>query len=356
MIAFDVPFIPDARYTAFLRENRQRLSCVHFSLYDPCIPDARVNSGSHPFRELIDGLSELTGVGKYALLNSRFHPQDFYAGGESLSALAGKLERLLDAGVLDGVVFADQYCIQALSDHFPEVAERLEAVPSVNAVIDCFERAASALRYLEFTRFKPPGRLILDRSLNRNAARLSKTSARIRETFPGVKLMLLANEGCLYQCPFKAAHESHIALAAGAFAKDATFAMNADKGCVRYFFTDPGQIFRSPFIRPEDGERYADSADALKLCGRTRGAAVMERIIRAYLEGAYHGNLLDIMDTMECLSERLYVANHDMPEDFTDQTNGCTRVCKTCGYCAGLAARYVRKLTPAPRSAACANP
>jgi len=348
MIALDVPFIPDARYAAFLRENKDRLSSVHFGLYDPATPDARVKTISLPLSALADELAGLAGVRKYALINSRFHPGEYYEGGPGLRALAAKLEFLLEAGLIDGIVFADQYCIQALSDHFPSLASSLEAVPSVNAMIDRFERAASALRYLEFTRFKPPGKLILDRCLNRDAAGLSTTIARIREAYPGITIELLANEGCLYQCPFKPAHESHIALTSGAFARDKTFGLNVGRGCVRYYFNDPAQFFRSPFIRPEDGERYAPCADALKLCGRTRGPEVMTRIVSAYLDGEYHGNLLDLMDAMEGLSGRIHIPNHEIPDDFTDQINGCSRLCGSCGYCQGLAASLVRFLRIEP--------
>jgi collagenase-like PrtC family protease len=348
MMRFDVPFIPDQGYADFLRENLDRLHSVHFSLYSDAILDARFKPRTYDLDDLIDGLSGLSGVRKYALINSRFHPPGLYADAGHLRDLAGRLTRLLDAGALTGVVYADHYYLQALSDLCGDVAEQLEAVPSVNAMIDSFERAASAMRYLDFTRFRRPSKIILDRSLNRDAARLGRTSRRIRESFPGVGITLLANEGCLFQCPFKPAHDAHIALAGMPFGADATFALNREQGCARYFFKDPAQIFRSPFIRPEDAGRYEGVADVLKLCGRTRGARVMRGIAGAYLHGAFRGNLLDLLDTLECLSVRMFVANHELPSDFFEQINGCARTCESCSYCRDLARKHVSLTSPAP--------
>ena len=94
----------------------------------------------------------------------------------------------------------------ALSDAAPDVARALVAVPSVNSRPDSAARAVSLLEYAAATRFKPSNRLVLDRSLNRDTGKLAATTTALRRAYPDLSIGVLANEGCLYACPFKAAH------------------------------------------------------------------------------------------------------------------------------------------------------
>jgi hypothetical protein len=117
---------------------------------------------------------------------------------------------------------------------------------------------------------------------------------------------------------------------------------NRELGCSRYFLGDHAHILRSPFIRPEDVELFEPHADVIKLCGRTRGAGVMQRIARAYLQRSYRGNLLELMDSMEHIAARLYLPNEAIPADFARRVCTCSGACTQCGCCRDLAAALVR--------------
>ena len=331
----DVPFIPDRAYTRFLQTLTGQLVAVHFSLGLAPAHDSRNVLQQPPIDGLNEQLDLLSGPRKYALLNSRFYNPRTYASAESLTAVLAVLEELLAAGNLHGVVFADHYLLQALSRASPAIAAELEAVPSVNAMLDSFDKINAHLELIATTCFRPPGKLVLDRSLNRDLLRLKEISSRCRATYPEIGLSLLANEGCLFQCPFKPAHDAHIALA-NCSAQPSALLLNANLGCIDYLAAHPGQLFKSPFIRPEDTSYYEEYVDTIKLCGRTLGSTFLRRAVAAYADKRYEGNLLDLFDTLDWLAARLSVPNHRIPSDFLAVVAACTKKCADCGYCEEL--------------------
>ena len=213
-------------------------------------------------------------------------------------------------------------------------------------MLDTGAKAVSLYRRIETTGFCPPTRMVLDRCLNRDLAGLQATSTGIRKQLPHMRLLLLANEGCLLHCPFKPAHDSLMALSRmqGGPACDAS--LNRDLGCTRLFHDQPEEIFRSPLIRPEDLGLYDGFVDGFKLCGRTRGARTLTSLLHAYMNGQYVGNLLELADTMECLSHVMFVDNTRIPQTFAATAAGCGLDCDACGLCRGLAEDLVRREQP----------
>lgn len=338
---YAVPFLPDPGYLALLAAHRQRLASVYFRL-GPDVPDGRLPGvGDVSPEAVMEGLAALPGVPRYGLLNSRFYdPATLTRDG--LSDLILLLEGYLAADLLDGIVYGDQYVLVALSDAAPSVASALRAVPSVNFLMDSAERAASLLDYAAATHFRPPRGIVLDRSLNRDSRRLAAVARALRAVYPGMEIGLLANEGCLASCPFKSAHDSHIAMARLISAKVGS-GIKERLGCLRSFLEKPERIFASPFVRPEDAVHLEGVADFLKLGGRTREPAAMQAVVAAYLAGSYQGNLLWLLDTLEVLADRYRIDNAALPDDFFERVDGCSRRCRECGYCAALAETYLRK-------------
>ena len=343
MLLLDIPFLPDPQYTEFLAEFPPALHSVHFSLFLENIPDGRHRPNIAPkLADLAPALAKLPGPKKYALLNSRFHHPRLYGDKAALHKIIKALDTLLAAGTLHGITIVDFYLLQALSDTSPETCAQLEAVPGVNCMLDSFAKVQSCLATIADTGFKPPAKLNLDRSLNRNLPELAEISRQCRRHFPGVKLALLANEGCLDRCPFKLAHDAQIAFANTGLIANETYATNQELGCIRELAAHPAKLFKSPFIRPEDLHHYEEMGDVVKLCGRTLGPAFLQRVVRAYAARRYEGNLLDLMDTMEWLAKRLHVANEELPADFFDRLTNCDRDCRACSYCQGLYRSHAR--------------
>lgn len=348
---FEVPFVPDPAYAALLADNAASIAAVYFRL-GPDTPDGRLPGvGDAAPEELAEGLRGLPDVPRLGLLNAAFHGPDVLSG-DGLRDLVLLLEGYLAAGAITGIVYGDQYLLTALSDEAPDVARELTAYPSINFRLDRFERLAAILEAVADTRFRFPDAVILDRDLNRDTKRLAELSAAIRRVWPEMRIGLLANEGCLYACPFKTAHDAHIALSRLASCP-AGPDVNRDLGCLRTFHEHPERMLASPFLRPEDIGHVEPAADFLKICGRTRPAADLAAIVRAYLDGTFSGNLLWLLDTPEILSGRLWLENGDLPDDFFDRADGCGHRCRECGLCGQLAGTLLHEREPGlPRYAA----
>ena len=329
---FNVPFIPDEKYVTFLAHHAESLDSCHFSLYSDLLLDARHRHAVIQTNTLLAALARLKGVKKYLLMNSRIQAPQRYFDERHLGITVRILTRMLDAGALDAVVFTDAQYLQALSTAGGEQLSRLEAIPSINCMLDSFDKITAMMNFIAITRFSPPGTLILDRSLNRKMDVLADISAKCRRKYPGIKIELLANEGCLFQCPFKPAHDCHISLSNMGTAFD-TFRFNHDLGCIRYLRDYPRQIFKSPFIRPEDVKAYSQYVDVIKICGRDLGSSFLMETADAYLRGSFSGNLLELLDALNWMSEKAIIANELIPRDFQKQLSSCAKDCDSCRYC-----------------------
>lgn len=172
-----------------------------------------------------------------------------------------------------------------------------------------------------------------DRALNRNPEKLAALSKAVKAHSPDIRIDLLANEGCMYQCPFKLGHDAHIALSNTGLVKETTFRMNQNLGCQPYYGSRPHAFLKSPFIRPEDIHHYQSIADGIKLCGRTRGLGFLKRCISAYTQRYYDGNLIDLMDTPEMLAQQWHIDNSRLGTQFFNTLTTCTKICETCRIC-----------------------
>ncbi|MFH1154263.1 MAG: hypothetical protein V1793_10635 [Pseudomonadota bacterium] len=333
---FNVPYIPHAGYTDFLAGIAGHLDTVHFSLHTGPPLDSRMRFNQVDTRQLAEGLARIRGPLKYCLLNTRFIRPDLYDDPKFFTRLLASLEILKSCHCLDGIVFCDFYFLARLSREGGSFMSDIQAIPGVNAMLDSSDKVMACLDIIDTTHFRPPGKLCLDRSLNRNIPALEQTGRQLRNHFPGIRLELLANEGCLYQCPFKPAHDVHIALSNTGLVREKTFEINRDAGCMPVLFNHPDKIFKSPFIRPEDVRCYEGLADVLKLCGRTLGPGFMEKTISAYIRGDWSGNLLEILDAMEWMSGSFHVDNPLLGKDFLKTLTNCSKDCRVCSICSSL--------------------
>ncbi len=332
----DVPFLAEEGYVEFLRTCREEIACVHFSLFAGRRLDNRIQLDTLDVHEKpLDLLAGLDGVHRYALLNSRFYGPALFTDRQNLRSVIDALERCADKGVIKGIIYCDHYLLQLLSDEAPELAGALEAVPGINTMLDSYSKVEAQLDYIAATRFRAPGKIVLDRTLNRDLDLLAETALKCRASFPELRLELLANEGCLAHCPFKLSHDAYIALG-NHEGRDCTHFLNQRLGCMRLVDEQPYRILQSPFIRPEDVDMYLFHVDGLKLCGRTLGSDFLTRVITAYRDRQYQGNLLDLLDALQWLAPSLYIDNSLLSFDFADMLSLCDSRCDSCGFCPEL--------------------
>ncbi len=340
-----VPFIPDEKYTHFLKNKTPFIESVYFALYSGPVLDSRMRFKTAGIKELVRLLNSLSITHKYCLLNSRFIQPDLYDDPNFLNHIADNLEYLVEKASISGIVFSDFYLLNALSRTKRKCLSSLEAVPGVNMMIDTVQKAVSLFDHIDQSRFKPPGKLVLDRSLNRQIKGLASVSKKIRLTYPKVKIELLANEGCIYHCPFKLTHDAHISFSNTRLVKNTTNQINRELGCAAYFYKQPEKFFISPFIRPEDVAEYVSFADTIKLCGRTLGTTFLKQCIIAFIEESFEGNLFKLMDASNWMSSILFLDNKKLDPGFFKMITTCTKSCKACILCSNLSLKTIKRLS-----------
>ncbi len=167
--------------------------------------------------------------------------------------------------------------------------------------------------------------LTIDRDINRDIGLIKKI-----KKATGLKIKLLANEGCLSNCPFRKMHFNSLAHRI----PDKPF---LDRSCITVISKDPKKVFRIPFIRPEDIKHYKPFTDYFKLATRTFPTSQIETTLKAYINEEHNGDLLDILDMTSMKCYFTFINNKVLDSlNFFENMQKCTLDCETCGYCGTL--------------------
>jgi collagenase-like PrtC family protease len=158
----------------------------------------------------------------------------------------------------------------------------------------------------------------------------------------GKTMSLLANSGCLRACPGQAFHDNLVAHEAEVRGRPAIEGFTPF-ACWRYL-ADPAHhqaVLQATWIRPEDLGRYAGLVETVKLA--TRAHPRPGQVLRAYGEGRFDGNLLDLLEPGHghLLGGRI-LDNRRFPEDWAEHA----AVCAADGDCARCGEILERVLVP----------
>lgn len=150
------------------------------------------------------------------------------------------------------------------------------------------------------------------RSINRHPEKIAKLR------LSGKKLFLLANSGCLLNCP---AHAFHDNLVAHEGCVDPAHKVWDFFGiCWEFYAKDGNQnqfLARSTWVRPEDIDDYENLVDGVKLATRTSHG--FERIVQAYAERSFRGNVLSLCEPD--FSAIAMLDNNKFPTNWLETTN-----------------------------------
>ncbi len=305
---------------------RDRVHEVYFAWGN--MPSGRGGTASHsdlmPYEALQVQLAQLRyladqGIGMNMLLNANCYGKDSLSRqfllqtGDLISDFQEKLK-------LGSITTTSPVIAHFVKENFPE----LEVRASVNMEIGTVE----GMQYLseDFDGF------YYKRELNRDLKQLKKLKAWADDH--GKKLYMLANSGCLNFCSARQFHDNLVAHEQEIARMDngAKFTSMCSR-----FVSDPQNqknlLRHLNSVRPEEMGLFEDYVVAAKLA--TRVSPRPEQIVRAYMEGSYHGNFLELLEPSHAGAfYPMIVDNAKLPKDYCKVVSGCSKDCENCSYCA----------------------
>jgi collagenase-like PrtC family protease len=116
--------------------------------------------------------------------------------------------------------------------------------------------------------------------------------------------------------------------------------------CLLKRLENPEEILKSPWIRPEDLKHFVEDIDYIKVAGREKDSEWVLRACKAYSEGKYDGNILDILTIVTPESHelgntflgncpKLLLNNNKLGEytEFFFKRKEICSDCESCRYC-----------------------
>lgn len=119
-----------------------------------------------------------------------------------------------------------------------------------------------------------------------------------------INLRILANNGCLHECPFSVNHGSAAAHSSANNEESTKKYLDYSLvNCYQRKILKPANILASDWIRPEDLRYYEELCEetgndrlVIKLVERTKSTDFLCNVIGAYIDEKYDGNLLDLFN------------------------------------------------------------
>ncbi len=280
-------------------------------------------------------------------LNNIHYSRDGYR------AIVELLEWISSIGV-DVVTVGFPYMIRLVQEVLPGMKIKASSVCRINSV-------SRARQYEDFG----VDEIIIDENINRDFDTLTAIRKALR-----CELELIANPCCLHDCPHQLEHVAHDGHASQDHSmNNYCYLQFPYYNCTMKKFTDPVEIIKARWIRPEDLEVYeAMGYQKFKIVERFKRTEVLASTVAAYAQRRFDGNLIDILTLtnpdvylkpdMEyfnkpehvnvpmiaqvgglmdfALRDFIYIDNRKLDGfiEFFQKNGSCrNRDCSQCGYC-----------------------
>jgi collagenase-like PrtC family protease len=293
------------------------------------------------FSEFADLVSRIhrEGIRVNLLLNSVCEGSDWYSP-EVLKSTLNYLARVHEDLGVESLTIANPLYVREIRKKFP----RMEICASVLSDIDCVQKAVI---------FKRAGADVItpDVDINRDLALLERIKNATR-----AEIKLMVNEGCLFRCAFRKFHFNYISHKSRqpdkgkrTKSEDNVFSLN----CIQLSKSDPSQLLKSCWIRPEDAAKYRSITRYFKLVGRTSSKSMVIRSLEAYLSESWDGDLLELMAGnlySVGMSNLMHVDNKSLDQaGFFEKVTSCDKECSECSYCNAVIGKLIKRgvFTPA---------
>lgn len=275
-----------------------------------------------------------------ATLNGKEYSQKF------MDEVKKEIEKLVNLGV-DGFIVALPLLIHLIKDEYP----------NIEVSVSSFSRVYNIREFEEYVNIGADT-IILHEDDNRNFELLNALSKFINK----VDIELIVNNSCLWGCPYRRAHDIISSITSNSEFNDSIWFEYPILFCATDVRNDLANIIRMRWIRPEDLKYYEEiGIDRFKIASRNKKTEWIIRAVKAYSEGEYDGNLLDIVSYPQGRAVPLVMKKINGPNDYdiltqvyVDNTkfppnwlsyfkyNSCeTRSCEDCRYCDIIAEKVI---------------
>lgn len=200
------------------------------------------------------------------------------------------LGKLYDGGIR-WVTICSPYLLKIIKKQFPEMKITIGLYAFITNLQQAFQWVNMGA-----------DEITLSQSYNRNFPALKILLSELRNY--DVNVRLIANNGCLHECPFSVSHGS--AASHSSSDSDESGSKYFDYNLINCYHRKinyPDNILASDWIRPEDLHYYEELCDEtknhrllMKLVERTKPTDFLIRVIDAYRTQHYDGNLIDLFN------------------------------------------------------------
>ncbi|HOV21917.1 MAG TPA: U32 family peptidase [bacterium] len=153
----------------------------------------------------------------------------------------------------------------------------------------------------------------------------------------GKTLCILVNSGCMNFCAVQLFHDNTISHEIDVYTRG-NITEEIPGNCWSYYKKRENWrklLQNSSWIRPEDIHNYKEKFSHFKLA--TRINQEPEKIIKAYCNEKFDGNLLDLFEPSHTkLLFPYIIENTKFPEDWFQKISSCKRNCDKCSYCKNI--------------------
>ncbi len=241
--------------------------------------------------------------------------------GDGQRKIIYEIDQLMDLGIKKFTV-ASVSLLKLLHFIYKEKIQlTLSAIANVNSV----SRAVEAERLGATT-------IVLGEDMTRNIQRIKEICNHTE-----VNIEIIVNSMCNFNCIYRKSHYNALSHQHGDKNDDAVAFFT--KQCMKKSLEYPVELIKSPWIRPEDLERYHGlGIDIFKIIGREIADSMkLDKMLYYYFEGNFDGNLLELNNGFsmkgrkKILNDRLDgFSNYFFNESFK-----CLDICNTgkCMHC-----------------------
>jgi collagenase-like PrtC family protease len=268
------------------------------------------------------------------------------------------LQWVSDLGV-DSLTISMPLMVEIVKRHFPHLKVKISTYQKIHSVsmAQHFEDLGADM-------------IVLSEFVNRDFKLLQAIRQAVK-----CQLVLIANVGCIYDCPNVFAHANSIAHSGAKAERTTIFTETYQTYCTMKRLESRAELIKMRWIRPEDVSYYEDvGIDLLKIIDRHSSTEALAERVKAYHERRFEGNLLDLIgqmanhkksdlinlrqvlddggrqdadklvDFLAALStpvrDLFYMDNQRFPLDFLEgfRQRDCSLLsCDRCGYCGQVA-------------------